>query len=86
MKEIKLTVSGLDVDFEDAQSIAESIASRKNPETDLMAWYDKTHDRHSPSIVECNKEGTPGWEEYGRHHGGKLEIKINNGDYVFIYT
>ena len=86
MQDVKVTISGLDFDFEYAQGIARSIAAKKNPETDLMAWYDKKQERHSPSIVECNKAGIPGWEEYGRHHGGTLKVEINKGEYVFIYT
>ncbi len=86
MQDAKVTIRGLDLDFEYAKGIAKSIAAKKNPEADLMAWYDKKQERHSPSIVECNKVGLPGWEEYGRHHGGNLKVEINKGEYVFIYT
>ena len=51
-----------------------------------MAWFDKEKNKHSPSQVECDAEGLPGWEEYGRHHGGQEKIVVNNGQYVFIYT
>lgn len=86
MKEISITISGFNVDFDCAQAIAKAIAARENPDTDAMAWFDKKHNKHSPSIVECNTKGVPGWEEYGRHHGGRWKIIINKGDYVFVYT
>ena len=86
MKNISISIKGLDLDFESSQTIAKAIATMGSPDTTSMAWYDKKLNRHSPATVECNSKGTPGWEEYGRNHDGKWEISINEGDYVFIYT
>ena len=86
MKEISIDVKGTSLDFHAAQSIAKSIASEDNPDTTAMAWFDKKSDRHSPSTVECNSKGIPGWEEYGRNHGGRKKISINEDEYIFIYT
>ena len=86
METINIPLEKGEVDFETARMISQTAARRSNPETSLMAWFDKKQNKHSPSEVECNAEGLPGWEEYGRHHGGQKKFIVGNGDYIFIYT
>jgi len=85
MQEISLKLKQPALDFHMARDGALWIAKKHNPETFLVAWYDKRDDRHSPSIT-CEGGNRPGWEEYGANHGGKQKISVNRGDYVFIYT
>ena len=85
MKEIEVKLDKSCLDFAIARARALGIAEKKNPETLLVAWYDKRDDRHSPSIT-CEGGDRPGWEEYGVNHGGSQKITVNHGDYVFIYT
>jgi len=73
-------------DFDTARKITGALAKSLNPETSLLAWFDKKQNKRSPSEVLCDAEGVPGWEEYGRHHGGQKKVIIGNGDYIFIYT
>jgi hypothetical protein len=86
MKEVFVSVKGLDVDYEGAHQMTMGLAKRGNADAALLAWFDKKKDRHSPSIVECNAAGLPGWEEYGRYHGGRLKFAVNDGEYVLVYT
>ncbi len=86
MKEISITISGYRLDYAAARDITQVIAERDNPDTMLMAWFDSKLNRQSPPVVECSPEGLPGWEAYGKNHGGRLRISINDGEYVFIYT
>jgi hypothetical protein len=86
MKGISVSLKGIDLDFQTAEDITKAVARRFNPDTSLMAWFDRKQNKHSPSQVECDAENLPGWEEYGRHHGGKWKIAVNDGEYVFIYT
>ncbi len=85
MQEISLTLKKSGTDFSAARDRASRIAEKNNPETLLVAWYDKRDNRHSPSIT-CEGGDRPGWEEYGANHGGKQKITVNGGDYIFIYT
>ena len=86
METINIPLEKGEVDFDAARMIAQTAAKRYNSEASLMAWFDRKRNKHSPSEVECSAAGFPGWEEYGRHHGGEKKIIIGNGDYVFIYT
>jgi len=67
-------------------AVAPSLARKENPESSVMAWYDGTTRKHSPSQVECDGKTITGWEEYGQNHGGKLRLSFNHGGYVFICT
>ena len=85
MQEINLNLKKSELDFDIAKEGALGVARKNNPETFLVAWYDKRDDRHSPSVT-CEGGDRPGWEEYAVNHGGKQKITINRGDYVFICT
>ena len=86
METITITTEKAGMDFDAARKVTGALAKSYNPETSLMAWFDKKQNKHSPSQVLCDAEGLPGWEEYGRHHGGQKKVVVDNGDYVFIYT
>lgn len=86
MDTITITTDKDGFDFDTARKVSGALAKSYNPEASLMAWYDKKQNKHSPSEVECNAEGLPGWEEYGRHHGGQKKVVFGDQDYVFIYT
>jgi hypothetical protein len=86
MKTIPINIENVQLDFETARNITMSLARGLNPETSLMAWFDRNKSRHSPSEVECDAKDITGWEEYGAHHGGQEKFVINNGEYIFIYT
>jgi hypothetical protein len=87
MQEIDLLVKGCAVDFETARRMALAVAGRDEEEEPmLIAWNDRGRDKHSPGCLQCEIKGAPGWEVYGRNHGGRLRISINNDDYVFIYS
>ena len=86
MEEVGLTVTGVDLDFDTARALALALASRDNPETMLVAWCDRDKGVHSPSCVKCEINELPGWEVYGRNHGGRLRIAVNDGAFVFIHT
>lgn len=85
MQRIDLMMKRSGLDFVTARDGALGTAKKNNPETFLVAWYDKRDDRHSPSIT-CEGGDMPGWEEYGMNHGGNQKISVNWGDYIFIYT
>jgi len=86
MKEILIAISGAALDFEAARSMAKIMAMQENGETDCLAWSDKRRQKHSPSCVQCEIKGKPGWEVYGENHGGRLKIVFNQGEYVFIHS
>ena len=85
MQKIEITVTGADQGFESAGKIARAIAEQDGQEPMRIAWYDRIRNKHSPSCLQCEIKGTPGWEVYGANHGGRLRISINHDDYVFIY-
>ena len=86
MKDVPITISGLDLNFDGARAITKILAEQGDPETMLVAWYDRATNNHSPCCVKCQIGDTPGWEVYGRNHGGRLRFDINDGAHIFIYT
>jgi len=86
MKSVLISIDGIDLDFETAKQMTKAIAAASNPDTDLLAWHDKKLNRQSPTIAHCDSDEFKGWEEYGRHHGARYEIRINSGEYVMIYS
>ena len=86
MKDVLIAITGADLDFEMARSMAKIIAQRENGESDCLAWSDSRKKKHSPSCVQCEIKERPGWEVYGENHGGRLKIIFNEGEYVFIHS
>jgi hypothetical protein len=89
MKEVYVSVNGFDLDLERALHFTSALAREDNPDTDLVAWFDKKSDMHSPSLgkeYECDSPGLPHWEKYAMNHGGKMKVIVNDGEYVLIYN
>jgi len=86
MKDILIAITGADLDFEMARSMARIIGQRENGETDCLAWSDVRQGSHSPRCLQCEIKGRPGWEVYGENHSGRLKIIFNEGEYVFIHS
>ncbi|RMD67946.1 MAG: hypothetical protein D6819_10545 [Gammaproteobacteria bacterium] len=83
MKEINISVSGLDIDSKAASHIATCIARLQEAEPVIVAWHDRPAKRMSP-IIEGADIHTR-WRDYGQSHGGDVLISIN-GDYDFIFA
>ena len=86
METISITVNRIHLDFDYARKISWAVAKSYNPDTALTAWFDRSQDRYSPSLAECDAAGFPGWEEYGRNQGGRKRVVVGDEDFVFIYT
>nr|MBF0220725.1 AF1514 family protein [Desulfobulbaceae bacterium] len=86
MKEIIINISGQEVGQEVAQKIGQVIAEADNPESIVVSRYNRTANACSPCCLKGKLGDTPGWEVYGKNHGGRLKITINDGDYVFIFS
>lgn len=80
MREISLVVSGLTLDFEQAQALARTAAHGAM----LLAWFDRERGQESPRVPECQHK--PGWLAYAESHGGNLRVDVNHGAYVFIFA
>jgi hypothetical protein len=69
METITITADQTGFDFATAPESFRGRGKSYNPETSLVAWFDKKQNKHSPSQVECDAEGLPGWEEARAGHG-----------------
>jgi len=81
-----VTVRGASITFETARRIAELLAGQDGAETMLVSWCDRERGGHSPQCLKCEIKGEPGWEVYGRNHGGRLRIALQDEAFVFIYS
>ncbi len=86
MQNIQINITGYEPDFEMVRQMAEIIALRDNEYATLVSWNDRQKGVHSPQCLKCEIKGDPGWEVYGRNHGGRLRISVNDDTWVLIYS
>lgn len=86
MQKIHISLEGIDPDFDTIRKMTDVLALVENEYTTLVAWNDRERDIHSPRCLKCEFKDAPGWEMYGRNHGGRLRISINNDQFVLIYS
>jgi hypothetical protein len=74
-------------DYREALALANRTATERLGEHMLLSWYDRDRDFESPQhSSECHADSaTPGYVDYGIHHGAKLKIDIEQGRFVFFY-
>jgi len=74
-------------DYLQAMALANREAEQRLGENMLLSWYDRDRDFESPQHAsECHLDSaTPGYVDYGIHHGAKLMIDIHAGRFVFFY-
>ncbi len=86
MAPVALLVDGVGLNWDLARDLAYAIANRHDEDPMLISWFDKTTGKFSPSCCQCELAAGPAWEIYGKNHGGRFRISINNDTYVFIYS
>jgi len=74
-------------DYRAAMQLANDEAASRLGEVMLLSWYDRDRDFESPQHAsECHQDSaTPGYVDYGIHHGATLKIDIEQGRFVFFY-
>jgi hypothetical protein len=74
-------------DYREAMKLAAAEATARLDEPMLLSWYDRDRDFESPQHAsECHQNSaTPGYVDYGLHHGAQLFIDIESGRFVFFY-
>jgi len=86
MKNIQITIQGMEPDFDIVRKMTEILALQENEFATLVSWNDRDRDVHSPQCLKCEIKGDPGWEVYGRNHEGRLRISVNSDQFVLIYS
>ncbi len=74
-------------DYLEALALADREARRRLGEFMLLSWYDRDRDFEAPQHAsECHRgSATPGYVDYGIHHGATLQIDVEGGRFVFFY-
>jgi hypothetical protein len=87
VEQVELDPSPPLADYRAAMALANLEADRRLGEHMLLSWYDRDRDFESPQHAsECHQESaTPGYVDYGLHHGARLMIDIHGGRFVFFY-
>lgn len=85
MKPVALTLAG-EPTWDEAKVKAYNLACQDEDDPMLMSWFDRDTGKFSPSCCQCDIAEGAAWEVYGKNHGGRLRISINNDRFVFIYT
>ena len=84
---IELTDEPPLADYREAMAQADTLANERLGDYMLLSWYDRDRDFESPQhSSECHQDSaTPGYVDYGIHHGASLKIDIGQGRFVFFY-
>jgi hypothetical protein len=74
-------------DYLAAMALANRQAEQRLGEYMLLSWYDRDRDFESPQHAsECHQDSaTPGYVDYGIHHGARLMVDLHQGRFVFFY-
>jgi len=74
-------------DYLAAMGLADREARARLGDCMLLSWYDRDRDFESPQhSSECHLDSaTPGYLDYGIHHGATLMLDIEDGRFVFFY-
>lgn len=87
----EITVVNVDseslADYREAMARADAIAVERLGDSMLLSWYDRDRDFESPQhSSECHQDSaTPGYVDYGLHHGATLKVDFEQGRFVFFY-
>jgi hypothetical protein len=75
------------VGFELARRLADSLAHTYLGESICLSWYDRASDQESPSHAsDCHGScETPGYLEYAVHRGAELKVVVQSGAFVFCF-
>ncbi len=84
MQRVAINVEGIAMDIALANALAEQIAARLAEDFLLLAWYDGQRKEEHPSVPECQHK--PGWLAYAEGHGGNIRVRINDGEFDFIFA
>lgn len=82
MKEIKISVQGMELDYNQAKDVARALAGSFDKEPTVVAWYDAHRHLMSP-VIEGGDQNR--WHDYGEANGGNISIDVN-GDFDFIFA
>ncbi|MBM9613587.1 AF1514 family protein [Desulfobulbus rhabdoformis] len=86
MEKIHITLEGASLNFDLAKLLGDALAGQDDTDFTLVSWNDSQRDIHSPQCLHCEIKGEPGWEVYGRNHGGRLRLSFNRDTIVLIYS
>lgn len=83
-REVELHAHEGELSLSEAKRLADAAARDRVPDPMLLAWFSRKTGEHSPK-VECCGEDKPAWLVYAESRGGNLTIRLNDGEYVFVY-
>jgi len=84
MNEIHLQVAGMQLDYESARAIADTVACQVMESPMCIAWFDGQKQEEHPAVPECQHK--PGWLAYAEGHGGNLMVNLNQGEFIFAFA
>ena len=84
---VRLHPSPSPSDYRVATTLADQVSADRLGDYMLLSWYDRDRDFESPQHAsECHADSaTPGYVDYGLHHGATLEVDVEDGRFVFFY-
>jgi len=83
-RQVDVHVDDAELDFVEAKRIADRAAREEVQNPMLLAWFSRRTREHSPR-VECCGDDKPAWLVYAESRGGNLMIRLNDGEYLFVY-
>jgi hypothetical protein len=75
MRDINISIEGIDLNYQTACAMANSVASMIENKPIIMAWHDKPHGKMGTDIPGGDLNTR--WHDYGENYGGNLDVSVN---------
>ena len=84
MREVAIAIDGVVPDVVLANALAEQVAARLCERYLLLAWHDGRCNESCPSGPP--EQQRPGWLVYAEQHGGNIRVRVNEGEFDFVFA
>ncbi|MBW1710626.1 MAG: AF1514 family protein [Deltaproteobacteria bacterium] len=84
MEKIHIYTKEPGLDLDSALSMAKTEASLSLEEPMLLSWHEKKSGRFSPNVTCCGLD-EPAWIVYAKNRGARVNVNVNQGEYVFMF-
>ena len=85
IKPVDIATTSTSPDLEEAKRAATTKVREIYPDAMLLAWYISKTGEFRPR-VNCDFGEKPAWLVYAESRGADLSIRVNQGEYIFIYN
>ncbi len=85
-KRVEIRIPDDILSYDKARSVAKAVAQAIYQDSMLVSWFDKRRNQFYPPVTCCDLgDGRASWEIYADSRGARLQVDINEGEYIFLF-